>query len=190
MYTEFLGRQFLVDYLAHRCSHLSNITRQNDNKLWYEEVLNIAEAIPEVIPLTDFDRFTKIQTKELLESLLRKMSKSKCEHAYRWVLCFVRRYEVNKKIYAHYGSNLTGGAGGTVDFKIYAMLGLALIIGYRFKKNLQLLSTSLKLNDHLIFLSQDMQKSEMDVGLLDLLLISELAQIREIAEGKGVVLSA
>ena len=70
----------------------------------------------------------------------------------------------------------------------YFMFGLGLIIGEHRRRNNQFLSTLMKLNDYLISSNQRKNEPETRKELFNLLLINEMALVRELAKSRGVTI--
>lgn len=99
---------------------------------------------------------------------------------------FLHRFEISKKLYSTYDSNLRGGEGGCRDARLYWLLALGLCLHLLGTGRMKYASTLLKCTDLLCSLPAGKLREELPGGGLSLLLTAEISCMQQLAEEKGV----
>lgn len=160
MYTEYEGESLLKAYRADRRKHFLNLTGRSIDS---EEVKNLALE-PDLfisshiikLPVKDChsDNFV-LQTQEVLDAVVgifyAEASREK-SLAIIWLKKFQQKFEVSKKLYRSYTSNLKPQSQDFHDLAIYISFGAALALACRIEERMQLnfLNSLLKVNDLLL----------------------------------------
>ncbi len=180
MFSRYQGVALLDDFISQRTRFLEKYTfvEQRD---W------MAFSVPDI---SDIDNLSLIKTRYVLQALLSTIStdyKLRHETIYRWLSRFLRCFEVTKKLYTCYTSDMKPFCQ---DFHLlvnYGLLSLCLSLYYGKTGNLKMLNGTLKLNDVLCSIPVD--SSQPDALMITVLAIrSELKMVKLLASSKGVKL--
>jgi hypothetical protein len=106
-----------------------------------------------------------------------------------WVDKLVQRFEVTKKIYEWYSSELRRGGGDNTSVRHYWLLAIVLSLYYARSQEIKYLNTLLKISDLLCSLPQHALSNQVSKTGLALVLITELVSVQLIAEVRGVQLA-
>lgn len=191
MYTPYHGGAFINSYLSDRDGDI----RRFESQASTEELVGIERYLCESSVLfldqnchslaygssksiSYFDKKDRVTTEELLLSLLgSQLSNTQDESLKYWVDFLVQRFEVTKKLYEIYHSNnLRKGGGEAESVRLYWLFSLLLTLFYSATNNIKYLSTTLKINDLICSLDDDLLKNIPKQGIL-LVLSNEVDSI-------------
>ena len=179
MYTSFEGEALLTSYFLSRNNSeslfdsrkksadiilidefiLSIVSRKVD----IDENVDVSESNLDVLgkvenfkySLPEFSISNLVDTSDLLCSLIVNQVKEEQTSLIKvWLDRLVQRFEVTKKIYKSYPAGFRKGCDTNSDIRLYWLFGLSLCLAYSFSKNLQYLSTLLKVTDLLCSLEK------------------------------------
>ena len=108
----------------------------------------------------------------MLVTILLNIKESRNSSIYKWINRILQRFEVNKFFYEIYEPGFRKGNLPNNDLKIYLYFSTCLCYAYYFSKNLQYLSTLLKINDLIISVINEIKEikkinnSELIIGEL------------------------
>lgn len=167
MYSEYFGMDFLNAYMRVRKNSI---------------VLNTGldgDVESNMIP------YLKSETSLALFEIWKQIRNTKSDSLKEQADCFVKRFEVKKRLYGKYeaGGKFVAESGYN-DYILYILLGFISSKMYTDTGNLKYLNCLLKVVDTLIS-AQD----NMDLvlrKLVSLLIMEEMGYVRELAEAKGV----
>lgn len=203
MYTSFEGADMLASYFSSRsgCENLFDSIQEEKyidtmsafilekvaSKVRIEKSVNIRTTSKEkssVISLGEFDVNDSIVTEKLLYSLIINQAH---EHGFSplvgvWANRLVQRFEVSKKLYELYPSGFRKGEGGSSNIKLYWLFSLSLCLAYFSSRNLQYLSTLLKVNDTLCSLEKEQLERFIPLNGLQLVLKLEADYVKKLID--------
>jgi len=192
MYSPYLGKCFLDDYIVDRkkrISQIDNIKNKNVRKNTFETIQKELYSRIENKKVKDVSMIKleeNIFLEELLLSIIQKIRLGKVCDIKDLLNLIVQRFEVSKRIYSHYKKDLKQGYGDYESIDRYINVGLILIYTYHLQSNLQYLSTVLKLND-LILSTLDLNKNKYSFTKnLNLLVNAELEKIINLASKNNI----
>jgi hypothetical protein len=192
MYSEFKGEDFLSEYLENRINFLWNLAPNDHNEFTgldkhvlnqayniltpkkNANLLRIPEAfipksysnLPTLQKIVSPHSFTikeKIETFELLEAILQNYLLERSLSHDVWLNRIVQRFEVTKKLGKYYLPGFRKSEGGYDDIRLYQVLSIILAFSYSQSKELQHLSTLLKVNDLLLSLPRALLNFEGNI---------------------------
>lgn len=108
-------------------------------------------------PSKTFSLDETVDTSALIEFLLATLLSAGKEEAFvpeaqMWIDRLVQRFEVSKKVWSRYHAGFRKGEGSNGDVDLYYAFALLLALAYARSRQLQYLSTLLKVNDLLLSL--------------------------------------
>lgn len=74
---------------------------------------------------------------------------------------FIRKFEVQKRVYESYRSRFRGGSGRDDNFLLYALISFQCGRFYHLQGNLKMLNAQLKLNDLLVSIGESLEDPEL-----------------------------
>lgn len=165
------------DILQHHRTKLENVPVPNDNH----------EGRPDSLSLGDFEPKSSFGTDVLLSALLKSVTakdESEQSTAYRWLSKLVHRFEVSKKLYDSYQTNMKRATDAHRTIENYSLLAVCCLGFHEWTGNMKFMNTALKLNDLLCSLDK------LDGSWAQLLAIisvrQELALMDEVCRKMGV----
>jgi hypothetical protein len=141
--------------------------------------------------LGEFTTTRAVDTHALLLGLIATaLSGSLSREAAAWLDRLVQRFEVTKKLYESYPAGFRAGAGGYGAVRLYWLFALALCLFHESSRDLQYLSTLLKVCDLLCSIEPASYGDGVPVDGLRLVIGFETGRIRRLAGEKGVPVAA
>jgi len=139
-------------------------------------------------PLSDFSLASSFPTMELVDSLIQNwLSKSDLNTAMMWMNRLVQRFEVSKKLDLRYSSGFRKGVGGSSDIRLYWRFALCLSLSQAETRNLQHLSTLLKVCDLILSQPASLSYRGIPLSLINVVVVSELFSVKMLLDDKGVL---
>ena len=180
--SKFHGETFLEEYLKNRLEIIekSNLKNIEINIIDLE---NIKKNI-NYKNLKKSDISTKNKIIEILLKTSQKENISEEQMIFTYTL--IKKFEITKKIFDGYSSNLKKSLGKNNDIQNYLLFTLVCLSVYKKIKNLKFLNVILKLND--INISQKNLKNDLNRNLLVFSLTEEVKFVRNLAKEKGIKL--
>ena len=192
-YSKFNGMDFVSSYAIYRLNILKKlkISKQSKDLLGYGKSSEYAKKDFDML----FKKFESLEnTKEKLSLMLfmqhkylRKKNKVQ-KYCCNILSKFIRKYEVSKKIYLKYDSNLMKISHNYSDMTNYLLLSANLAIYYQYSKNLKFLNAFIKINDLLCSEFQKIRKNNYD--LLHFSLNLEINAIKKLYLKRGIKIEA
>lgn len=105
-----------------------------------------------------------------------------------WLDRLIQRFEVSKKLYESYRPGFRKGEGTNLSVRLYWLFSLALCLQYAKSRQIQVLSTLLKVCDLICSLPENMLKGQIPAYGLSVVLAVEVFSVQLLAEKKGVLL--
>jgi hypothetical protein len=134
---------------------------------------------------------TSTDTVELLLGLISIQLTGKVNDCVpRWLNRLIQRFEVTKKLHPIYQAGFRKGEGTPESLRLYFLFALALTLSYTHDRNLQLLSTLLKVNDLLCSVSQAERRAAALTAAVGLVVATECACVVALARSKGLKIAA
>ena len=136
-----------------------------------------------IIALSSFSADSRINSQDLLESLLNSQINKEDENLIKfWLDLLVQRFEVTKKLYESYLINFRKGEGESNIVYLYEVFALSLMLFYNTTKNLKYLSTLLKVTDLLCSLGDKILGNNIHSHCLSLVLLVEILSIKSLSK--------
>lgn len=150
-----------------------------------------AEFVGQVVFPEIFPNVEPVNTASMLDALMNSFLDCSSESsdegvALQWLNCLLQRFEVSKKLRTSYLPGFRKGWGSDDDLSLYLQFALVLALAYAHRKELQYLSTLLKVNDLLLSLSTEALATHSVGYALVLAIAVELHAVRRLAEKQGV----
>ena len=150
-----------------------------------------AEFVGQVVFPETFPNVEQVNTASILDALMNRFLNYSSENgdeviALQWLDCLLQRFEVSKKLRTSYLPGFRKGMGSHDDVSLYLQFALVLALAYAHSKDLQYLSTLLKVNDLLLSLSNELHCTHSGGYALMLAVAVELHAVRWLAEKKRV----
>ena len=192
MYSKYLGKSFLEDYLIDRrakMKHIENFKYDESTPDYFvdiEKEFKLSLLNKKVIDINEFTSKDNILVDELLLSLINQISLGNIPQIKLWLNLLIQRFEVSKKLFCTYKKDLKKGSGDDQSIERYINLSLVLIYVHHTNNNLQYLSTALKIND-LILSALDLEnKKYIYSKKLNLLINAEISKIIILASKNNI----
>lgn len=192
MYSNVNQKRYISDYSKDRVirskkyfdEKCEKIFRKSYGKLFHENINYFLEKNTQ-----KFDYFSmqeKINTSELLKYLAPIIFEDRLAEVDFFVSKLLQRFEVSKKLFTFYSSDIRNGEGDSNDIEIYARFALCLSLAYQKTGHLQYLSSQLKLLDIILSLKPEIVKHKCPSLLIAILVDIELYSINKLALQHGV----
>jgi len=191
MYAPYAGHDFLVAYVDDRRSrlayHLQDTDRPKQGAL-KDALAAVARARASAQRPDTFSPAEPTPLQPLLAALLGALATGDHAAAQPWLMRVIQRFEVSKKLHASFAPGFRTGEGEVRDPARYVELALCLALAYVLSRQVQYLSTLLKLNDLLLSLDAGVLRSACAPELMALLVAAELDAVAALAAAQGVTL--
>lgn len=143
------------------------------------------ETLSKSLGIFAVDKIT--ETSILLEALIASILYGGVNDGVKlWVGRLVQRFEVSKKIYERYLPGFRKPEGSSDDVRLYWLLALALATYHIASRDLQSLSTLLKVSDLLCSLPRDLTRETLPKHGMPIVISAELASVAYICTQQKV----
>ncbi len=195
MYTSVVDKNFISIYAKDRILRSEQyfdkkhgiIFTKSYGELFHDNIGNF--TTDNKLTLDYFSTLEKINTSKLLQALLVDILKESSAKADFFLSKLIQRFEVSKKLYTIYSSDIRKGEGDANNPTNYAKLALCLSVAYQKTGHLQYLSTQLKLLDLLMSLDVNTVKKRCPSLLIAILVDIELCSINKLILKHGFNIS-
>ena len=177
--TEFIGNEFLIAYKKSRQQCIDKIENKKYEKNSYQNIVN--KEIELIL------HGKKIHLEKLLNELLNLKNNYNEKNSKNNIIIdtFLKKFEIRKRLFLSYNSNLEEGEDRYDNLRNYLFLSNLGLIRYHETNNLKFLNTVLKINDTLCSQIEKLD-DEDDKLLLRYLLENELIAVNNICTKKGI----
>ncbi len=178
--SEYGGSDFLLKYKKSRNKIITQINFKTEKII--NEIHEIAQNYKN--EYLKIDQGKTFKTEKILWFLYNKLSKTELNVEYKELINkFIKKFEINKKIFDVYESDLTTKSENFRCYRNYLILSFMCIKLYEKEMNLKYLNTSLKINDALCSINNKIS-DQFDLKLLKETLQLELKAIESLMEKK------
>ena len=153
-----------------------------------EELDKVEEADESTYVVSELETLERISTQLVLSTLLAAAINPVTEQddtVYRWLSRFLKRFEVEKRLYVAYTPEMRSASSDFAILANYALLSIVLLHYYQHTSNLKMLNGAVKLNDLLCSRQTELDQPK-DLFLTVIALRYELDSIKHFATAKGV----
>lgn len=123
------------------------------------------QGLPGLQSISELSLAINVNTKQVLRLLLKTAvdrNPADRDNYLLWLSYFTKRFEVSKKLYTAYQhSSAKKASENCRDYLNYALLSLTLLYDYEWAGNLKMINTTLKLNDLLCSLRNELAEPEV-----------------------------
>lgn len=150
-----------------------------------------AEFVGQIVFPATFPNVEPVNTASMLDALLNSFLDFSSESvdesaALQWLDRLLQRFEVSKKLRARYLPGFRKGEGADDDVSLYRQFALVLALAYAHRRELQYLSTLLKVNDLLLSLPTEAHVGCAGGHALVLAIAVEVHSVGRLAKKQGV----
>lgn len=194
MYSEFEGQSLLDSYFIDRGDYISFLRREYSSVdfVSFEQKNIVNSSFIKTLREHDFLLEAKssvsytnndgtIDTKRLLCFILSSAFNGS-QNYFEILERIVKKFEISKKVYVNYSSDLTLGKFGYSDHDLYLILWCILLSEFLERNKFNYLSTALKISDLLISLGPDLNVSNGGIYLIVQLIKLETSIIMKLAQ--------
>lgn len=179
--TPYQGSNFLVAYTKSR-EKILNVLQNN--------IIPLNEVVKRLSLNINFNILTDIkkgfQANELFIKIAENLVKESAIEIFDFIIDkFVRKFEVEKKIFASYDNEFKKTTEDYSNLQNYVLLSLICIYKYKYSKKLRYLNVVLKLND-LICSQIEKINGSINSSLLNFVLRDELLAISSLLDAKRI----
>lgn len=181
MYSSYHGSGFFNAYFFDREKRLtcySDKLRLHDKtKL---DLMQLSKKITAEMCISNFSIDCEIELMLLQKGIINLFINERLMLAEKWLALIIQRYEVTKKLYAKYLPGFRIGVGCYRDVMRYVEFSFCLTLAYQATRNLQYLSTLLKVNDLLLSIEVKEYINYCEPDFIRILIDCEVNFIKEL----------